>query len=273
MKGRPKQNFSEYYFRNLMSPDTHHLAQVVSKLMAWSEGLEAERLRGAARVIVLRAAQIAIDGRLRFPTETEFLVLFQRVGKENVKALRDYSRRTKQVDKDSPIGRGRFRSRIINDTAENLGRRSQSGLVKLMITSPPYPGIHVLYHRWQLKGGKETPLPFLIAGKKDGHGLAHYTMNARSRSNNGASYFNQIKESYRGVRNLLHEDATVVQLVAFSKPRVQLEQYLEVMDEAGYRQADLSSNLVRLVPNRRWHAMAKGTTSSSREFLLTHKVK
>jgi hypothetical protein len=39
---------------------------------------------------------------------------------------------------------------------------------KLVLTSPPYPGVHVLYHRWQVDGRKETPLPFMIAGKLDG---------------------------------------------------------------------------------------------------------
>lgn len=33
----------------------------------------------------------------------------------------------------------------------------------LILTSPPYPGVHVLYHRWQVQGRKETPAPFWIA--------------------------------------------------------------------------------------------------------------
>ena len=30
------------------------------------------------------------------------------------------------------------------------------GRVRLVLTSPPYPAVHVLYHRWQVKGRKET---------------------------------------------------------------------------------------------------------------------
>ena len=39
-----------------------------------------------------------------------------------------------------------------------------------VLTSPPYPGVHVLYHRWQVDGRKEAPGPFWIAGKLDGAG-------------------------------------------------------------------------------------------------------
>jgi hypothetical protein len=50
---------------------------------------------------------------------------------------------------------------------------------KLVVTSPPYPGIHVLYHRWQVDGRKEAPFPFLIANKLDGAGSSYYTMGDR----------------------------------------------------------------------------------------------
>jgi len=33
---------------------------------------------------------------------------------------------------------------------------------KLVVTSPPYPGVHVLYHRWQVQGRRETPAPYWI---------------------------------------------------------------------------------------------------------------
>ena len=50
---------------------------------------------------------------------------------------------------------------------------------RLVLTSPPYPGVHVLYHRWQVDGRKEAPLPFMIANKLDGAGLSYYTMGDR----------------------------------------------------------------------------------------------
>ena len=35
----------------------------------------------------------------------------------------------------------------------------QVGPADLVVTSPPYPGIHMLYHRWQVDGRKETDAP------------------------------------------------------------------------------------------------------------------
>ena len=62
---------------------------------------------------------------------------------------------------------------------------------RLVVTSPPYPGVHVLYHRWQVDGRKEAPLPFMIANKLDGSGGSYYTMG--DRKNPGlATYFENI---------------------------------------------------------------------------------
>src|SRR5262245_15382162 len=72
--------------------------------------------------------------------------------------------------------------RVLNRTAHEIeDDRYLSGLKspRLIVTSPPYPGIHVLYHRWQVDGGKESPLPFLIANKLDGAGSSCYTMGDR----------------------------------------------------------------------------------------------
>ncbi len=52
---------------------------------------------------------------------------------------------------------------------------------KLVLTSPPYPGVHILYHRWQISGRRETPAPYWLADLNDEHGVSHYTMGGRSR--------------------------------------------------------------------------------------------
>lgn len=55
----------------------------------------------------------------------------------------------------------------------------KAGAPALVITSPPYPGVHVLYHRWQVMGRRETPAPFWIAGTFDGAGASFYTFGDR----------------------------------------------------------------------------------------------
>ncbi len=48
--------------------------------------------------------------------------------------------------------------------------------VDLILTSPPYPGVHVLYHRWNVRARRETPVLFWLANCLDGHGSVHYTL-------------------------------------------------------------------------------------------------
>jgi hypothetical protein len=69
---------------------------------------------------------------------------------------------------------------------------------KLIVTSPPYPGVHVLYHRWQVDGRRETPAPFWIAGKLDGAGSSYYTMGDR-KNPELRSYFDSLEASFTSV--------------------------------------------------------------------------
>jgi DNA modification methylase len=146
------------------------------------------------------------------------------------------------------------------------------GEVRLIVTSPPYPGVHVLYHRWQVHGRKETAAPYWIAHHRDGYGPSYYTMGGRSEKGLD-SYFRRIRESYCAVRPLLAPGAIVAQLVGFSDAAQQLPMFLNAMDTAGYRLvAPLALGepwLLRHVPNRRWYVRGRDTDSAM-EFLLFH---
>lgn len=75
-------------------------------------------------------------------------------------------------------------------------RRLQGHSPKLIQTSPPYPGVHVLYHRWQVDGRKEAPFPFMIANKLDGAGQSYYTMGDRKYPAL-KTYFDNIRITFR----------------------------------------------------------------------------
>jgi hypothetical protein len=71
---------------------------------------------------------------------------------------------------------------VLNRSATGIeedARLANCAAPKLILTSPPYPGVHVLYHRWQVDGRKEAPLPFMITNKLDGAGSSYYTMGDR----------------------------------------------------------------------------------------------
>ena len=42
----------------------------------------------------------------------------------------------------------------------------KKGKVKLILTSPPYPGIHISYNKWQLHGRRDTKLPYWIMNSR-----------------------------------------------------------------------------------------------------------
>jgi hypothetical protein len=101
---------------------------------------------------------------------------------------------------------------------------------RLVLTSPPYPGVHVLYHRWQVDGRKEAPLPFMIANKLDGAGSSYYTMGDRKYPDL-RTYFDNIRRTLSSVAALANKRTVIVQMVAFSEPEWQLPRYLETMEE------------------------------------------
>jgi hypothetical protein len=154
-----------------------------------------------------------------------------------------------------------------------LQRRAQ-----LVVTSPPYPGVHVLYHRWQVDGRKETPAPYWIINGKDGQSSSHYTFGDR-RQSAANEYFRNSLRTLTSIRQIMRRGGVMVQLVAFANPLLYLPRYLENMALAGFEEVILRGTLNspdqriwRDVPNRKWHATGKGRTSSAREVVLIHRA-
>jgi hypothetical protein len=155
------------------------------------------------------------------------------------------------------------------------------GRVKLVVTSPPYPGVHVLYHRWQYRGRKETPAPYWIANVADGCGESFYTFGSRQAffsrgSRTGMTKYAAIlTAAFSSIRPLLHPDAIVFQLVAFYDPDSQLPGYLAAMEAAGFAEIEVSGagvqRLGRRVPNRKWYAEIQRETGSASEILMIHR--
>ena len=163
--------------------------------------------------------------------------------------------------------------RVINRTSEECGddgRIPNSWLpAKLVLTSPPYPGVHVVYHRWQILGRKETPAPFWLANQRDGAGESHYLLGPRD-EDELVTYYARLKSVFSSVRSLLDEYSIVVQLVAFSDPTWQLKTYLETMEAAGFveteadvqrRRKSARANLARSSTGCKWFAkQARGNS-------------
>jgi hypothetical protein len=131
--------------------------------------------------------------------------------------------------------------------------------------------VHVLYHRWQVRGRTETALPYWLAELRDGVGEAHYTMGGRSAKGESV-YFDTIRRTYSNVKRLLVPDARIVQLVSFASVERQLPRYMTAMEDAGYVAVGADPTR-REVPNRRWYYRVQPERGRAHEYLLIHRLR
>jgi DNA modification methylase len=268
-----------YYQRNISGKSTWAIRKTIRLVLCEVDTLPTTRQRNFARCVLLRTAQWALDCRQDIPTASEMRVRFSEYLEQmltGAEELRIATRRNLRMAPIASVSTYCLQRSAIGVHAEpKLKRYGQPALI---LTSPPYPGVHVLYHRWQVLGRKETPAPFWIANSQDGCGASFYTMGDRKQQGL-ESYYRQIREAFQSVAKLCGWDTTVVQILAFAEPSWQLPEYLEAMERAGFAETTLpklanapDGRIWRRVPNRKWYADHKGSTSSSSEVVLFHKL-
>jgi hypothetical protein len=273
---RPSARSTTYeqlgYYKHLNHPSRWRLRKAIDQSLARAVKLGTPRLESFGRCVVLRTAQWALDGRSKRTTVEEFRRVLQGTAEEMVTGAREFRAAVKT--------NGRCSVTVLRRSAAGIEKEQSLQAMRaprLVVTSPPYPGVHVLYHRWQVDGRKEAPLPFMIVNKLDGAGGSYYTMGDRKHPKL-KTYFSNIKATMSSVAMLADADTTVVQMVAFSEPQWQLPRYLEVMEEAGLTETLLpqlksegDGRLWRSVPGRRWYSAQRGTTPGSEEVVLFHR--
>ena len=264
-------DWSDPRLRNAPGDVVQTLSQWVHRVDALQRG----RQRDAARALLLDVGQAAIDG-LSTPKPPQQLpnLLSTAIDRflggidQLMGSLRDAGVRPSEA---------LYRRRILRlgDARQLAGSRGLNrlcGRFGLVVTSPPYPGVHVLYHRWQVQGRKETPMGYWLTASSDGLGPKHYTMGGRTRLGEDL-YFTSIEGSWRSIRRLLRPEAFVVQLLAFADPDRQLPRYLAAMQAAGYRRrSEYEPGGWRDVPNRRWYYRVQPDRATAREVLLVHQL-
>lgn len=266
------------YQKNIRTKSTWAIAKLLHLALTQISELLTARQQRLARCILLKTAQWALDCRKVTPNATAFrnelsqnARLILSGAKEYADALPKGSGNEKNKKPARPLCLRRSAVGLEKDS-----RVSRLPSPRLVITSPPYPGVHVLYHRWQVNGRRETPAPFWIAGSEDGAGAAHYSFGDRHRAAL-SSYFETAQRAFASIARISTDRTLVVQLIAFSEPSWQLPRYLEVMRLAGFVEIPSShfmhteeGRVWRTVPNRKWYADHKGSLASSREVVLFH---
>ncbi len=267
-----------YYLRNLPDEARAFFFWVFERLT----DLPKLRQQKFVRLVLLGVGQWALDCKTSVPALAEFKAEFCTRLRAATGDFFDY---ISEVAAANELPRCQLSSmrRVINRSSEECGedgRIPKSWIpAKLVLTSPPYPGVHVVYHRWQILGRKETPAPFLLANQRDGAGESHYLLGPRD-EDELVTYYTRLKSVFSSVRELLDENSIVVQLVAFSDPTWQLPTYLQKMNEAGYIEAEadcltsakVNGRIWREVPGRKWYANKRGEIPASKEVMLLHKL-
>ena len=276
----PSERHDDYadagYYRNLDGAKFWRLRKAIEQALSSLERLHRKEAQVLARCVVLKTAQWALDSRKTRPTVKAFKAQMQKQAGLMLEAALEFRDQVEGLDLAVPP-----RAISLNRTTAGAEKEKAVNEIcppKLIVTSPPYPGIHVLYHRWQVDGRKEAPAPFWIAGKLDGAGASYYTLGDR-KSPSLQSYFDNLKSTFNSVAAMAGEETTIVQMVAFSKPDWQLPKYLEIMEECGLEEhrpwgAPLDhedGRLWRDVPSRRWHAHQKAHAPGAREVVLVHR--
>jgi hypothetical protein len=268
------------YQRNINDKSTWQIRKILELALARLDRLNTRQQQRFARCLMLKTAQWALDCRTHIPTAEQFRQQISVHLNEMTAGAKDYARAVKEVERLYDL-RGSFRTLCLNRSAiglENDSRLKNRPAPALILTSPPYPGVHVLYHRWQVNGRRETPAPFWITDSLDGNGSSFYTLGDRKQPDLTA-YYQQALAAFGSLANMADNKTILVQMLAFSDPSWQLDEYLSMMKQSGFKELKFRSHanssdgrIWRYVPNRKWYASQRNATGSSKEVVLFHQL-
>lgn len=229
------------------------------------------------RAFALSSGQWALDGRKRIPSKDEFLDRFEFVAQHFSSNITSFSQACQERWGSSSWHH--FAQRRIGDSRLVLHREGSSGnKFDGLVTSPPYPGVHMLYGKWQILGRKETRAPQWIVGAKDLLQDSDFTLGPRRSSEE--EYFRAITEVFEATRPLLKDGALSVHMVGFSKPESQVMNYVKSVEAAGFREVNIADSessdgrIWRSVPSRKFYAQSNNAAANtSKEVCLVFTTK
>ena len=276
---RPEEWISRGYQRNISGRTTWPIRKTIEFALADLESECNVRQCNFIRCLLLKTVQWAVDCRKFQPTAGEFRKQLIIHAEEMIEGARSL-RRDAQMFMNHSYGHNDLSPTCLHLSAQDIAKPYINPFLtppRLILTSPPYPGVHVLYHRWQVQGRKETPAPYWIANCLDGNGASFYTFGDRKQRNLDG-YFHSMRECYKALSAIAGKNTWLVQLVAFSCPEWQLPLFLQILQECGFSEALIDGHPSvsegrswRTVPNRKFYADRKGCTPSSKEVLLLHR--
>ncbi|MCX5653589.1 MAG: DNA methyltransferase [Planctomycetota bacterium] len=161
--------------KNLNLPRARFIKKVMAIALTSISGLPSANAQAFARCAILRTGQWALDGRRRHTRLSQFRMKLAVTVYDMLSAISAFGHVVQQV-RGSLAGLSNLDAAAISSAPCFVGGKAKA---RLVVTSPPYPGVHVLYHRWQVDGRRETPAPYWVAGCNDGQGASFYNFGDR----------------------------------------------------------------------------------------------
>lgn len=265
-KNKPFKNFDKNFNRK----ENWHLRNFIFDYYNKLKYLKNKKSKELATILLLRVVKRAIDTRSRSPKITHVKNITIKYYRELLSNIKEFNHLYNK--------QGFKKVQITNYDVRDLKNKhffKKLKKIDAVITSPPYPGVHIRYDRMQLNGTKVTDIHYLLSQTKMQTGISSYTFSNRL-SVLDTRYFNMIRESFESLYQIVSRETLIIQLVGFKKKDM-LQKYLLTMELAGFKEVSLVVNrkkidrLWRKVSNRTFHATLKGEIDSASEVLLIHR--
>jgi hypothetical protein len=241
---------------NLAHSDTLEIGAVIDFWIqeAQIEGSEAGRL---LRAFVLSAGQWALDGKKEVPSFDSFLDRLEKVKDTFPYTILSFGQTCRE--RWGTKTWHQFVETRVGDATQTLPEVLASvPRFDSVVTSPPYPGVHMLYGKWQIRGRRETTAPQWIVGAKDLQSDSSFTMGSRHGPLSG--YFEGIKNLFSEAHKRLKPSSMSIHMIGFNNPKAQLATYVDAMQTAGFQEllhkgtGSRDGRIWRRVPGRKFYA-------------------
>jgi DNA modification methylase len=245
----------------------------ILKLMKDTKKITDPAARRLAQLVVLNVAKRSFDCRSKYSPRYLVRQMFQKVSNETTISMRKYM--SSLMDNGvNNINNKLFK--VIQCDAKKLRTKISSfkNKISLVVTSPPYPGVHVLYNRWQLFGRKETDMPFRLLGFDNSCFASFYTMGIRSNHSMIESYLENMRAILASLYELLAPGGIIAQVIAFPRNDGHFNEYSELTKEVGFSPVKPGAPVIkRHVPNRKWYARVVNNCKQPIEYIFIHQKK
>lgn len=262
----------EFFFKNVPKV----IENSTRRLFGAIRQLPSKRTQNFAKGALLRLGQLEVEQRLSVTDSTHAQRIFKHVLNQNIEQSLKLSLEIEHGPSDFiPSINTDFANAIEPEVVDIWGKGNRQ--FNLVLTSPPYPERHILYHKWQVNGRSETRLPYWIIESDQIENEPFYTMSSRESFASLEIYISNMLMVFENINQVMQKNGVFIQVLAFSDVKNQLPLYLAAMNEAGFeeiRNIDRGSHDGRLwrdVPNRRWFNRVETRQLKCKEVILFHR--